>query len=263
MKVVACTTFNAKGLELYGSSMLRTFDEHWSCGVDLHVYQEGWAPKETYADNVLFRNLSDSPWLNTFKARHASDDVPSGFRMDAVRFSHKVAALALCDAQNPDADYIIWLDGDIVTHGEVDDAALHQILEPVLGPRTWWISWLNRARMYPECGFYVLNRRHPRHAEAMQFFQDLYITDSLYDLSEWHDSFLLQHTVQTLELPARSLSGRVAARTGHPLVNCFLRDWFDHLKGQRKFKGKSNVTDYVTSVKPTSQYMPARRRPAV
>ena len=29
----------------------------------------------------------------------------------------------------------------------------------------------------------------------------------------------------------------------HPLVNCFLGDYFDHLKGGRKSEGKSRDTD--------------------
>lgn len=237
MRIVAVTTFNADGYRLYGKRMIETFDRHWSCGVELVVYYEGWTPEsignETYKDLVAC-----SPWLTAFKERNRERSMRPGFRHDAVRFSHKVAALCHA-ALTQNADYVIWIDGDVVTHADFDLEHLMPLLP------TEWITWLDRRGTYPECGFYIINCRHERHFEALRYFEAMYAQDKLFELSEWHDSFVLMKVVEQLKLKANSLSGKEASFTHHPLVNGPLGQWFDHLKGKRKEKGKSHKSDFV------------------
>jgi hypothetical protein len=244
MRIIAVTTFHAKGYELYGKRMIETFDRHWSCGVELIVYHEGWTPSRIGNERYLDL-LECSPWLADFKKRNAQRNRSTGFRHDAVRFSHKVAAL--CHALwTQNADYVIWLDGDVVTHADFD---IENLL-PLLPEQ--WITWLDRTGTYPECGFYIINCRHPQHEIACTKFEQMYTRDYLFDLHEWHDSYVLMKTVEMLKLEAGSLSGQAGRRTHHPLVNGPLGQWFDHLKGKRKEKGKSLKTDFA--VKRTEDY---------
>lgn len=234
VKFLAVSTFSAAGLSLYGRRMMESFAQNWSETASLHVYAEGW--RERFAGVSVFDLETASPWLGMFKARHAHRPT-TNFRMDAVRFSHKVAALCHA-ARHGDADFLIWLDGDIVTHSPITIADLEW-----LAPKDdEWIAWLDRDRIYPECGLYVLNCRHSRHKEAMATFEAMYTEDLLFALPEWHDSFVLEHVVKTLGMGAKSLSG-AGRRTSHPLVNSELGQWFDHLKGPRKQEGRSRVGD--------------------
>ena len=233
MKFGAVSTFNREGLDLYGRRMMASFRRNWPVEVALTVYAEGWQGPAGLATVDL---LAASPWLAAFKARHARRRFRD-YRWDAVRFSHKVAAL--CHAASvSDADVLIWLDGDIVTHARVsiDDLA-------GLAPKgEEWIAWLDRVRMHPECGFYMLNCRHSRHRQMMEAFERMYRDDALFGLREWHDSYVLQQVVAQSGIVAKSLSG-AGARTTHPLVNGPLGRWFDHLKGGRKLTGKSMPSD--------------------
>jgi hypothetical protein len=70
----------------------------------------------------------------------------------------------------------------------------------------------------------------------------MYAEDGLFSLAEWHDSFVLWEVVKRAGVAAKSLSG-AGARTNHPLVNGPLGAWFDHLKGRRKKRGKSDRFD--------------------
>jgi hypothetical protein len=232
VNVLAVSTFNEAGFNLYGRRMIESFREYWHPDVDLVDYSEGWGA----VGSVDL--LGESPWLAEFKARNRSRPFKD-YRWDAVRFSHKVAALCHA-AQNTDPDLLIWIDGDVVTHAPVtmDDIA------EMAPAGDEWIAWLDRKGMHPECGLFILNCRQPRHAEAIRTFERMYSDDLLFRLPEFHDSYVLQRVVQQMEMPAKSLSGD-ARGTSHPAVNGPLGRWFDHQKGDRKRLGKTPQRDLV------------------
>lgn len=234
MRFEAVSTFNAGGLGLYGRRMMESFHRHWPGEVGLTVYAEGWS------DSSHLCRVEDleavSPWLREFKRRHHHRRFRD-YRWDAVKFAHKAAALCHA-AKRSGADVLIWLDGDIFTHSRVslDDLAR-------LAPAGHeWIAWLDRDRMHPECGFYMLNCRHPRHAAMIDAFEAMYAQDRLFALREWHDSYVLQQVVAQAGIGAKSLSG-AGRKTTHPLINGPLGAHFDHLKGGRKAQGKSRPAD--------------------
>jgi hypothetical protein len=250
---VAVTTFNRAGLEKYGKRMMQTFDKHWALDVPLHIYHEGFNPVELDYDtwnkdcNFAFKQLIVvSPWLMAFKKRNAQRNQDNGFRHDAIRFSHKVAAL-LHACVSTDADYVIWLDGDIVTHADFNEEDLDTLL-----PKDELIAWLDRRRMYPECGFYIINRRHALYPKFLEAMHAMYAGDKLFNLPEWHDSYVMQQVVVGLDAPTKSLSGEVGHASQHPLINGPLGQWFDHLKGKRKNFGKSHR--YDLRVQRTEEY---------
>lgn len=229
--VTAISTFNRTGLDLYGRRMTQTFDAFWPRDVALTIFAEGW-------DEPLGRaEIADleaaSPWLSSFKARHGNKPV-RGFRWDAVRFAHKVAAV--CLAARSGCDTLIWMDGDTVTHAAPDMA----LVDPVDA----WIAWLDRDRLYPECGFFALNCRHPRHEEMIDSLEGMYVRDKLFALPEHHDSYVIQAVVEAAGVEAKSLSGS-ARNTSHPAVNGPLGAFLDHCKGPRKAEGKSRRGDLV------------------
>jgi hypothetical protein len=229
MKFAAVSTFNGEGLELYGRRMMETFASHWPASVPLTVYSEGWT-EECPANRVEL--ITASPWLADFKKRHAGR-VFRDYRWDAVRFSHKVAAVCHA-ALSTDADVLIWIDGDVVTHSPISEAEL----EGLAPTGREWIAWLDRDKVYPECGFYMMNCRHLMHREVIAWLQAYYAEDLLFRLPEWHDSYVLEHIVKNSEVGRKSLSGE-GRKTSHPLVNGPLSKFFDHAKGNRKKSGRT------------------------
>lgn len=239
-RFAAISTFNRDGLELYGRRMADSFCRQWPGEISLRLYSEGWDARDLGVDQSARIEVLDlasaSPWLTAFKANNSHRPLKD-FRWDAVRFAHKAAAVCHA-AQDIDCDVLIWLDGDIFTHAPL---ALRDLED--LRPRDGeWIAWLDRGDMYPECGFYMLNRRHPRHGVTIATFEAMYAAGHLYRLDEYHDSFVLRHVIESVGIPWRSLSG-AARTTSHPLVNGPLGAWFDHLKGNRKREARSRPGD--------------------
>ena len=165
------------------------------------------------------------------------------FDHDCVRFAHKVAAVTDA-ATRPEADILIWADGDIVTHAPVDTDWLGGLFPPA-----HYIAWLDRYQHYPECGFYMLRCTHPAHRTIMARWQEFYETDAVLELPQTHDCFSLQKVIGEAEreglITAHSLSGD-AYRNRHPLINGPLGKCLDHLKGKRrKTVGRSALTDLM------------------
>lgn len=246
MSLTVVTTCHKDGLVEYGHRFIRSFAALWPSDIRLLIYAEGWLEELPRAE--VLDLLAASAWLPDFKHRHRDNPQAHGVQgargyrwgWDAVRFSHKVAAVIAAD-KIVGSDHLLWLDADVFTHEPVR----HEDIAGWL-PGDAWLTWLNRTTSsapYPECGFLLFNRRHERHGEALDAMRALYAEDRLFQLDQTHDSFVWKYLVDSLALPTRNLSG-AGERTMHPMVNGPLGKWFDHLKGpQRKAAGRTDRRD--------------------
>jgi len=233
------TTCHEKGWKDYGKRMVKSFLHYWPADVRFTLYAEGFTP------DIPLKDVRPLPgWQQEFKRRHAGipkhngvlPDRPYQLLYDAVRFSHKVGAMVATCVES-EADVVIWIDADTVTHSPVSKHFLDSLMKP-----DSTIAWLNRAHKYPECGFVMFNQQHPLTDRLIADWFLLYQTDSLFKLQHWTDCHSLEHVVKELEAPWSSLSGRYA-NSGHPFINGPLGSVMDHLKGNRKHEGKSRRMD--------------------
>ena len=251
----AVTTFHEAGYAQYGKRFLETFDAHWPADVALHLYCEEITPAETSSRIFNYNLLDMIPELTAFKARHKNIQAHNGiyedgeykYRMDAVRFAHKVFALSHCALSIAEyADVLFWIDADTVTFKDIPIVLLEEVM-----PDGCYTSYLGRGKVYPECGFVGFDLNHPAHNEFMTFWRQLYLDDSLFELPEWHDSFVYELIRRTFEDQGKFKSHDIAANvqlSGHPFINSVLGKFMDHLKGdERKEAGTSFLEDYIES----------------
>lgn len=217
------TTFADRHWDQYARRCVETFQEHW---------QE--ISLQCFSDDQL---ETLSTWLAKFKQENAHRRTDN-YRFDAVRFAHKVAALEIA-FKTGQSECMIWMDADCVTHSPVDAAWLSSLL----GNADF--GYLKRQKKYPECGFLMIRRNEPG-ARFVAHLVGLYESGELFQLSEWHDSWAIEHIRSQHEraglLSCTSLSG-IADNTGHPFVNGPLGARLDHCKGDRKRNGRSRATD--------------------
>ena len=198
MKYTVITTFNQAGLKQYGQRMISTFEQYWPAEVDLVVYAENCKPTVSRANTCVTDLLSDSAELRQFIERHQNNPLAHGqstadrqvdpkkqFRWDAVRFAYKVFSIALA-AATIKTDWLVWLDADTHTHSPVPIAGLNELC-----PGDSMISYLGRSETYhSECGWVAYNLTNPQTLQFIKDFVDMYNSDEIFELDEWHDSYV-------------------------------------------------------------------------
>lgn len=243
------TTFSAAGYQEYGRRFIETFEAHWPEDVELYIYCEDILPEQTSARIKVVNFYKACPEMVAFKARHLSnarahgigDDGKEDYRFNAVKFCHKVFAATDC-ALNSGAGKMYWIDADCVTF----DAVTHEWLERVL-PKGFYTSYLGRNNTHSECGFMGFDLGHACSREFMTFWRQIYDEDLVFDLPEWHDSYVYDMIRNTYQ--AKGLITAFDLRDDrdadhHPFVNSPLGEAMDHLIGpRRKIAGCSFAID--------------------
>ena len=255
MRYSVCTTFNAAGYEKYGRRMIQTFLATWPSCVDLIVYAENCAVRET-APNLIVHDIAVCKDLSAFKSKwqgvaKANGDVSAdpvrslrkdsgkGFKWDAVRFAHKVYSIFHC-ATHANSDWLLWMDADTVCHSAITTADLSRLCPP-----TKDLCFLGRRGKYTECGLYAMNLKSAGTQDFLAQFQRYYdqAESGIFTLAEWHDSFVFDAVRARQSLKELDWSSHIIAGEGHPLINSDWGAYLDHLKGDRKTLGKSKLKD--------------------
>jgi len=245
------TTFATTAYYDYGKRLIESIDRFLPADVQIHVYLESALPLPDSARIHHVNMMRACPDMIEFKTRHgnvarANGDLPGGhdYRFDAVKFCHKVFALTHA-ARTVEADVLYWIDADSVMFRD----AGHGFLDGLL-PDGVYTSYLGRHDTHSECGFMAFDLTHPANADFMDFWQRIYAEDLVFQLPEWHDSFVYDVVRKFYESKGLIVSAdlRAGMEGDHqPFINSPLGACIDHLIGPRRKKsGCSYALDVRT-----------------
>jgi hypothetical protein len=220
---------------------------------------------------TIFDQFEALPKLNEFKSRWSNDPKANGippaeikarrprdwhkeFKWNAIRFSNKV--YAVFDACERSSDWCVWMDADSFIHSDWSYEEFIKLL-----PEDKWLTYVGRGKgsqTWPECGFYGMNVKHPMCKQFLAEFERFYVdaNNGIFELEEWHDSFVFGHILNLLKNIDANVYDYSAdmylreAKTGgggHPLINGPLGKFMDHMKGGRKDQGKSKPSDIMVT----------------
>jgi len=269
-QITVLTTFHPEGLMVYGQRFIDSFSDRVDKRIKLLVYAEDCDPVNPDPEQITILNAKESlPKLNAFKEKWGSVPKANGkcpwpekrprdhhkeFKWDAVRFANKVyAVFDACERVNK--DWVVWMDADSYIHS---DWSYEQFVK--LLPEVSYLTVVGRGKgsqTWPECGFYGMNLNNKACKEFMAEFERLYeqAEDGIFKLEEWHDSYVMGDLIHKWKQRGYEnifdYSAGLYLKTaktgggGHPLINSELGRWMDHMKGDRKFKGKSKAKDLM------------------
>lgn len=252
------TSCSAKGWEEYGRRFVETYTQFWPADIPLYLVSEDELPQQRKPVTLLSLRLSEA--ATAFMERHRENKRAHGrvheftdqgrkkpktiaggynFRYDAFRFAKKVFAIDFVARTLCHSGRLIWVDADVVTFAPVE----HQLLNRVL-PSDRALSCLDRGEYHSECGFVGYNLDHPETRPFISAFANLYAKDTVFDLQEWHDSWVFdwlrrRRVTPTYPIPHRS--------RGCPIPNSELGRCIDHLKGARKDYGRTPFDQLVVN----------------
>lgn len=255
-KILYVTSFNKKLYDVYGKKFLSTFNFEG----DLILFSEddmNFVTKDIKIKyNLFIGNLFgfDKSFFKFCKRNEKRNiqDAALGFRFNAIRFSYKVFSLinAYKYFKNDKYELMIWLDGDMIFKKELNsEYALNKLYD-----KNTLLSYLGRknGRCYSECGFLVFNLKHAFIKRYLYEIRDCYLNDKIYELDEWHDSYIWDYFRIKYEMLYNIKNFNITSRFGceqnvnHIITETPLIDYLDHLKGdiRKEIKTSANQKLY-------------------
>jgi len=225
-KTLVITSTNRELYEQYAHRFWNTFPRDT---LDLKVYSE----------DVLDIKSTHLHWQEQFVERNSYRPV-SSYKYDAVRFCYKVYSIAQAmDNYSYKYTRLLWIDSDTVFHKPItEDWITHNLYK-----KDTLMSYAGRHNYYSECGLLLFNLEHPNTHNYINSVRNLYDTDLIYLLREWHDSFVCDSVRTQYEAKGNkfyNLAEHIEHKVpgGHILAYLY-GDTIDHLKGKRKQQGHS------------------------
>lgn len=228
------TSFNEKYYETKGGKeFLESFKKHWPKSVKLTIYFEG---DELRADeeNITWRYIEEVEGYMAWMDAIGKFPVMSGnlgrynieydARMCRCAFIHAHALKTL-------GGKVFWIDSDVVTHSDVPETFLDEVL-----PDNKFCCCLSRPWFNTETGFLGINANHPLIEHWLDAWIQVYISGLIFTQPGWHDNwgFDLARRVVRHDEEFVNLAEGLPPGTMHPFVNSICGKYMDHLKGQRK-----------------------------
>ena len=221
MKIRVITTWNEKLFQEYAHRFESSFKRHWD--FPLTVYNE---------DKDFFNLVPEcKEFIERNKHRPHKD-----FLRDACRFSYKVYAYTHAVINDTESDFIMGIDADSVFYKPIDKVWIKE--------NVWhsdrMLTYLGRGSQYSECGFLGFNMQHPETKNFARAMKEMYDKDKLFNLIEWHDSYIWDHVRKEFEEKGVNNYNIGDGGKGHVQARSCLGPIYDHTKGtQRKIVGFS------------------------
>lgn len=233
MKYLVVTSWSPEGAELYGARWIETFEKYWPAESGAFVV----------TDEMIYADLEAAAFFERHKDKRQDSRAPGyNYRHDLYRFAHKIFALKLGmeKAREAGAEWVVWLDGDVVTTADISAETLADWL-----PDDKAFVYLSRRETWdhPECGFmgFRLDRNF------LGAVVHAWTSNQVTTYAETHDSHVIGELAK--QLPKHAIhdlcprSDGLEAFGASPLGN-----FLTHLKGNRKFaparEQKSNVPQF-------------------
>jgi hypothetical protein len=276
MKIKVITSYKPGSWEVYAKKGIESMAEQFPEEVDIVVYAEEPKPECKY-DRIKWIDLNTAePELVNFKNKHKNDPVANGelqeieggvrrpaelkakggkdstkgsYLWAAVRFANKVFCVVNAVRNSKEYDYVVWLDGDTFTFRPMPLNFLESVL-----PTNTMVTYLGRENpklndggKYPECGFVGYNLKHPEIQNFINDWEQLYVSDNVFKLLEWHDSYVFWHLTKKYQkeknIEVNDIGYWKGVKGHHVFINSELGLYMDHMKGKRKQVGTSQKKD--------------------
>ena len=246
-KFSAVTTFNLN-IQPYGLELIESFYKFWPEDIILYVFLENGIDKiddaKVKRKIKLFDYKNEIPQYYQFceKFKHMQKK-QDNYRLNAFKFAYKVFAMQSALSKIC-SDYLIWLDADIRSAKPITNNFLNKLVD-----KEKYMSYLGRSHVlkenvrYSENGFTIFNIKHQMHKLFWEKMDKMYMGGKLFNLSEWHDSYVFDQVREDLEenynlknFNISDLGIKNVGNESHVFVASILGDFMDHKKGNRKQK---------------------------
>lgn len=246
MSVTVCTGWTGRGYDALGEQFIYSFAQHWNAA-PLFIYVDNPFVISSFIAQRIGTIGAECTGLADFIDRHKANQAAHGrearpgwrhqerlkgysFRTDACKFALQLFIPEAAAKHLPDGDILVWFDADVVTFKGVPEG----FVESLIGDAD--VCYLGRAGTHSEIGFWAV-RLSPLTRQFLSAMPDLYRSDRIFELREWHSAFVFDHVRKQMGMKERNLTPR---GRNHVWMQSPLAQFTDHLKGaKRKALGRS------------------------
>lgn len=240
------TSFSPDGYARYANKMLESVVENWNpSNLKLTAYYHDFDPEvvKTFpkSSHIEYRNLNEIQDMLDYRIRMAMYDgtaggkTPYNWRMDAIKWCHKVYALTdyILDLSEKEvkAGWVCWLDADTVTTSPVSEKNFKDIL-----PNNAEIVHLGRKDVdYSETSFIGFNLDYQTPYYLIADLKGCYDIGEVISYREWHDGFIFERLLKIYEAHGSKVHNLTPAVEGlEAFKNSPLSQYMVHYKGALK-----------------------------
>jgi hypothetical protein len=249
------TTCSLDGWNEYGKKFVESFIKYFPEDTILYIYVD--FKTGIKHPRVIVRNIENCDGLSQFQEKIKNMPFATGKRVvsdmhstahsphiiwNARKFSFKVFSVehAVLSASE---DVVTWIDADSIAFQTIPKEMIEDLI-----PCYCMVSYLGRNKKYSECGYVSYNRQNPLTALFVTIFADLFRNGEVFSLKEWHDSYIFDvvRTYFEIHYGVENFNISYDVRyADHVFINSAIGDYIDHLKGGRKEKGQSDISDLL------------------
>lgn len=218
--IAVITTFANSQYEPFARQMLQSFTQYWPKEITLLAQLDNdllLPDVKRILRDVDLIGVDWQPAHAEFIARHKDKDDPQDYRKQAVRFCHKIFAIAnaLEAMRNIKAGggeaprYLVWMDADVHTQRPVKLDDIKECL-PKEGDA---VSYMGRKDWdHSECGWMAFDLEAGGD-QVIDYLFKAYAEDRIFAQPQWHDSWIFdQIFVEKPEIKRTNLTPHATGR---------------------------------------------------
>ena len=241
-QITFVTSLNEEGYNKYGKQMLEAVHKFWAEDLRLVCFYHDFDINKynpVVSNRIHFRNLNELEDLldyrETFKTYNGNIAGSYNWRMDAIKWCHKVFALSEqafdMAEESIKAGWMVWIDADTVTTKPFSA----KDIKPYLNNKVSLVHLGRTSTDYSETSFvgFNLNREN-----ALRFIADLrgaYMSGEVLGYREWHDGFIFERLLNIYKAHGtnvHNLTPNVKDLDAFGVSP--LSQWMIHFKGNKK-----------------------------
>lgn len=198
--VTAITTFSDDHINLYGKRFVEEFVKNSE--IPLVVYAENFTKKDLPNNYSLFEFTEVIPEHlefrnHIYKLSTDLGNIKSIRRLaKALRWSYKSFTI-IHALKNIEADYILWLDGDVVTKSTVTHEHIKNLCNNKL---LMAYKETLYGQLHIESGLVIYNKKHKMSDKIIKCYEDGYLNKKILELKKPWDGFLLGSFVESKDI---------------------------------------------------------------
>lgn len=228
MNIEVITSFNQKYYDLIGHESLASFLRHWPRDMSITCYvEEMTLPDQVRVQQIGFDQLPAEYWqLQTAEVK------------DRVKTFGKKAWSVIHAMYNSSADWIFWIDSDVITTKDLDRTMIESVLDSKFLAMYMGVHY-NTTKdgrtgdwLVPETGVFAVNCRHPKFNAFRHEYRRRYIEMDRTGLRRFYDNDVFGAAVRCVGADYNDLCAEFKKAYKTPLRHTVLGPYLHHYKAK-------------------------------